>query len=496
MTENGFKRKLTAIFSSDIIERDKYNLTRIILVLPLSISGILYLLLEGIYPKVCFSHDIRVPIHQYIALEAREVWERTPDELKQHMHTDFNSNLDEICEVSYGIGDDIITGSAEEDIVAAPLELIGDIDEFDVQFGCLPKCDDEGGYFKHFWDPDLPSVSGYKCNTIGGGYNSGLVLDSTNTDVLFQFLCGNYDSAYRLAQDYWDRLVIPYYTGKTKNGQPHLINKDRAYYWLGRIAHLITDMCVPAHVHNDPHSVLYPHGDDSFEDYMKEPGIVYQFEGSFYAGEQYNYEELKWEGVHENQDPPNLFWLFWYVAQKTQYFASDGNTGKNVTPFMGKDEYTKLDGTKVRFSPNLWQKEITKGDIALDDIITNPYDLEYPSTGIPNDRNLQKVANALIPHAMKAVAGLYRLFWIETHPKTKPISPILFLLLSDASDCSISQWANRYGGLFYESTASSVQSTSDGSYAVAGETWSFGSGSAGVRQLKLSSNGTIEWQKT
>ena len=35
-----------------------------------------------------------------------------------------------------------------------------------------------------------------------------------------------------------------------------------AYYYLGHVAHLVADMTVPAHVHNDQH--LYP--SDSYED--------------------------------------------------------------------------------------------------------------------------------------------------------------------------------------------------------------------------------------
>ena len=80
------------------------------------------LLAAEFYIKACSAHDIGIPVHQYIALEARQVWKETPDEIKQHMHADLNATLDDLCNVSYDVGDDVITGSAEEDLVAALIE--------------------------------------------------------------------------------------------------------------------------------------------------------------------------------------------------------------------------------------------------------------------------------------------------------------------------------------------------------------------------------------
>jgi len=57
------------------------------------------------------------------------------------------------------------------------------------------------------------------------------------------------------------------------------------------------------------------------------------------------------------------------------------------------------------------------------------------------------------------------------------------------------QWQNTYGGTENE-VANSVQQTKDGGYIVAGTTESFGAGEADLWVLKLSSAGTIAWQKT
>ncbi len=56
-------------------------------------------------------------------------------------------------------------------------------------------------------------------------------------------------------------------------------------------------------------------------------------------------------------------------------------------------------------------------------------------------------------------------------------------------------WQKTYGGSG-DDEAYSIQQTSDGGYIVAGDTDSFGAGTADVWVLKLDSDGTVAWQKT
>lgn len=56
------------------------------------------------------------------------------------------------------------------------------------------------------------------------------------------------------------------------------------------------------------------------------------------------------------------------------------------------------------------------------------------------------------------------------------------------------QWARTYGGIF-DDCVRSIQQTTDGGYVVAGYTRSFGAGSNDFWVLKLSPNGSIEWQR-
>ncbi len=76
--------------------------------------------------------------------------------------------------------------------------------------------DDAPNWLQHFWNPD-------------GGDNDGLWLN---------------DSAYTRASNFLSNYRYMHYA-----------QGDQAYVYrtLGRIAHLVSDMGVPAHVHNDPH---------------------------------------------------------------------------------------------------------------------------------------------------------------------------------------------------------------------------------------------------
>ena len=57
------------------------------------------------------------------------------------------------------------------------------------------------------------------------------------------------------------------------------------------------------------------------------------------------------------------------------------------------------------------------------------------------------------------------------------------------------EWQKAYGGASSD-FAASIQQTDDGGYIVVGETRSFGVGEADMWVLKLKPNGTVEWQKT
>lgn len=354
-------------------------------------------------PLIASSHDTgalitgrvrRSPVHQYITQQAGQVLSNLPSEMKDHLRRPLRSRVDALCLADYDPGyDDIVTGSADEDMEWFPY----------MPLYCGPVVGPRytNGFMDHFWDPDEPNFGG--AAAYGKGFNDPNVYDG------YQFA-----SAYNKAQEFWERKVICYYTGRGKYGDSCPVDKDQAYYWLGRVAHLLEDVAVPAHVHNarhDPLGWLITFGEkDPFESYV---GSVYsRFRGFKYTGSEYRHEDLPctplqgpytcaslknnfdWTSIHPN--PTDLFKLFWFTAQKTQYFA----TGGNILAHPGDiGAYRKLDESGAQFQPSLWEVEgITPIEIP-DDVPTH----------------LREMAEALAPHAMRAVAGLYRLFWIETH---------------------------------------------------------------------------------
>ena len=83
-----------------------------------------------------------------------------------------------------------------------------------------------------------------------------------------------------------------------------------------------------------------------------------------------------------------------------------------------------------------------------------------------------------------AVAG-----WTESFG----VSGVEFWVLKLREDGTI-QWQKTYGQWW--DVASFIQQTSDGGYAVTGWTWSFGAGDSDFWVLKLDGDGNIQWQKT
>lgn len=82
---------------------------------------------------------------------------------------------------------------------------------------------------------------------------------------------GTYDNAFKKARHYWlgdkdvmgwkKQDIFDYYGDSEINP----IEPGGSIWRLGRIIHLLEDMNVPAHVHNDPHGGFLLGGDDQYE---------------------------------------------------------------------------------------------------------------------------------------------------------------------------------------------------------------------------------------
>jgi hypothetical protein len=157
----------------------------------------------------------------------------------------------------------------------------------------------------HFWEPD---------NGLG--------------DIMHTTQCNGQNAAWK-AMILWGMALGEYHSG----------DKHQAYEYLGHVAHLLTDMSVPAHAHDDSH-VFY--GGDTFDDkYMNQPGNC-NIENAgppecLYTNEK---ERLRYEGILNPEGPDKLLWLFYTTAQLAGMYASDevdGNTSANSIPSISVD---------------------------------------------------------------------------------------------------------------------------------------------------------------
>ena len=299
--------------------------------------------------------------------------------------------------------------------------------------------EDEGGWLlwarplNHFWNP-------YDMDGGQSAYNQGLY---------------DYDSALAVAQDHFSKATNCYAANQTSN----------AYYWLGRTAHLLMDMSVPAHVNLDAH-VNY----DAYEatvggDYAR---IGIDVPGSPDIPSPPGVESGAY-ATHIDGEPSGcdlgLNRLFYSLAvAAAQYGSVDktgrGNYGSSEGDFstdgfdLGSFEKDSFD-VYLASSPTGIRCLLNHGqdyDVAIDRDLINEARLlisqeTYEQMGtdhlyvdgrysgwqdppswakaelendyiVPNVDNIRVQQDKLEAKAIAWVAGLYRLFWHRTHPSS------------------------------------------------------------------------------
>ncbi len=172
-----------------------------------------------------------------------------------------------------------------------------------------------------------------------------------------------FHSAYEQAELLWPHAV---------NNYP--VNKELAYYCLGHLAHLIADMSVPAHVHNDGHPNDLPGAFEIFNDpdsYEETIGYAQNYELWKYGGGRGGPEG--WIELYST-----LFGLFYDTVNYTEDYDSDDRDGDlppaypNVDPHL-PNSVDRSDGIDI-------------GEITI-------------------------IGDDLMPRAMKRTAELFRLFY-------------------------------------------------------------------------------------
>ncbi|MCF8083986.1 MAG: hypothetical protein K9M96_12900, partial [Deltaproteobacteria bacterium] len=310
-------------------------------------------LLATIFPLILLlgnnadAHDNK-KVHPYIATAAKAVWPPQGTVAYEEMSNYLGplTYYDGDCDSAHS-GESITEGAFEEDIYNSLADLCSN----DWPWG--------RSFTTHFYDCDKPEPM------------NGLDLYEPSYGALWQ------------AQAYMN--YAKYYYTKDKPDKP------LAYWYLGKIAHLLADVSVPAHVHNDPHGGPPEEllgGFDSYEKYMAE-----------------NYS--KWNHTHagsidEIPAHSTLDDIFYNLGQITQYFPSDNadGNGKNLDDSI-EEKLEDLNGCQY-FDVDETNSKLSEMKI--------------------HDDDLETIGNYLMPRAIKYTAALYRLFWQEVHPVNPTIA--------------------------------------------------------------------------
>jgi len=200
-------------------------------------------------------------------------------------------------------------------------------------------------------------------------------------------------SPVQVAQAYW-QMALDYYLGQ--NGKTQ--NIGLAYYFLGRIAHLLVDMTVPAHAHCDPHSPVWP---DSYENFMGDSDRYSQYthnqvptfdaNGIVTGSESWSYTVGDWQ-----------YKSFDYVRNQipgTKWDFQEGNTQTAEDRWDLQNDLFHLFWCTAEIADN-FDSEDAPGEI----------DNGSRSAGGFTDFELRSIADELMPQAMVSVAELYKLF--------------------------------------------------------------------------------------
>ena len=189
---------------------------------------------------------------------------------------------------------------------------------------------------------------------------------------------------------YWNS--IGQYFSKNYNQTYSTTYRRRvAYSTLGRMCHLLTDMSVPAHVHEDAHSSASEGGKDDYEQWAKNNYYSYTWEDALEQG------GTLFDVISKNYP---IRYLMYIVNQYADFFPSDGDLSGM---YLGDRDYSTTyskDG-KTDYYP------------ILDDIFS-----QLGSRPTTINKSLQ--ASHLIPFAIRATAALLFNFAVETGQYTPP----------------------------------------------------------------------------
>jgi hypothetical protein len=252
----------------------------------------------------------------------------------------------------------------------------------------------------HFWDADPGDATP---STYGDTFEEDLVksvLDGLGILDLFNLLDTTFistENALQKSRHFWSLALGAYANG----------DKAKAYEYLGHIAHLLGDMTVPTHAHNDAHVDFF--GDsDPYEEWMSDRDNEL-YDGlppdSVLTGAEL--EELRNAPPLENDIPAGvdpLYWLLYTTNQRADIFASrdvDGDTSDR----LGWVHLTPAEMEKVATGPRV------TADLDDNDDDDGPFGEEINN----NDGDLADIRAVTFKYGIRAIAALYRHFERTVH---------------------------------------------------------------------------------
>ncbi len=202
-------------------------------------------------------------------------------------------------------------------------------------------------------------------------------------------------------------------------------DKSLAYWWLGHTAHLLQDMCTPAHVHNDQHLV----GDDEYEDYLFDNYYNIAVPNSFASDIQL---------FARSYDYSNLEGLFRETTDYTDDYDSDDYRG---------DYYNSTTGD---YFPSNRLSELGRQSYH------NPSQVDN-SEGDLTSSECAVLASDLLPWAVEQTAMLFRLYYRTTNQLlSAPVANMSYDC--DSADFSWDTVPGAWGYVIQRSTYSDYQS--------------------------------------
>jgi len=193
------------------------------------------------------------------------------------------------------------------------------------------------------------------------------------------------ENAWQKAKAYWSLALGAYADG----------NKQFAYHYFGHVAHLLGDMTLPTHAHDDAHGPFQIE-DDAFEEWMRDHAEVTPAER----------EKLVTDGplpVPETH-PDKLFWLMYTTNQIADFFSSDDKDG-DATDARGlaQPDLNVMDAS-------ISSPRVTSQLRDNDGCILPPPDITCPGANNDADGDLSVIREKSYLRGIRAIAALYKLF--------------------------------------------------------------------------------------